>query len=154
MRSNKFFIFSCLIFLSSCVIHESTKEQSCLFPKEKLEKGGLINRLINKDNLEDSYEKFICRDFSNYRLVYPISYSSKKKFMIMGEDIILSKKEFRESRISIKDSKFNKVSKENLKRINSERDIYARKILQNHQKNIKILGLIFLQKGSFQVSMG
>lgn len=154
MRFNKFFIFSCLIFLSSCVIHESTKEQSCLFPKEKLEKGGLINRLINKDNLEDSYEKFICRDFSNYRLVYPISYSSKKKFMIMGEDIILSKKEFRESRISIKDSKFNKVSKENLKRINSERDIYARKITSKSSKKYQNIRFNFPAKGIISSEYG
>ncbi|MFL2736155.1 MAG: hypothetical protein ACJ0E8_04170 [Gammaproteobacteria bacterium] len=102
MKLNNFLIFFCLNFLFSCANLKFAEVTPCSFPKETLEKGGLLNRFINKENLDDSYKKYICKDFSGHRLVYPISYSSKMEFTIMGETIILSEKEFRESRITIK----------------------------------------------------
>ena len=83
MKLNDFLIFFCLIFLLSCTNLKYVEGKSCLFPKEKLEKGGLLNRNINKENLDDSYKKYICKDFSGHRLIYPISYSSKMKFTII-----------------------------------------------------------------------
>ena len=106
MKLNNFLIFFCLTFLLSCTNLKFAEVTPCSFPKETLEKGGLLNRFISKENLDDSYKKYICKDFAGHRLVYPISYSSKMKFTIMGETIILSEKEFRESRITIKDNKW------------------------------------------------
>ncbi len=154
MKLNKFLIFICLIFLFGCSNFKFTEKKSCSFPKEKLEKGGLINRLIDENNLDNSYKKFICKDFYNYRLVYPISYSSKKKFRIMGETIILSEKEFRESRIRIEDNKFNQVSQENLLRINTERQIYNRKITSISSKKYKNFRFNFPAKGIISSEFG
>ncbi len=154
MKLNNFFIFFCLIFLISCANFKFGEDKLCSFPKEKLEKGGLVNRLINQEKLDDSYKKYICKDFLGHRLIYPISYSSKMKFTIMGETIILSEKEFRESRITIKDNKFNQISEENLTRIKTEREIYRRKItsisLKKHQDikfNLPTKGIISSEYG-------
>ena len=106
MKLNNFLIFFCLTFLFSCTNFKLAEVTPCSFPNETLEKGGLLNRFISKENLDNSYKKYICKDIAGHRLVYPISYSSKMKFTIMGETIILSEKEFRESRITIKDNKF------------------------------------------------
>ena len=57
------------------------------------------------------------------------------KFTIMGETIILSEKEFRESRITIKDISSTN-SNENLTRIKTEREIMEeryRKISKKYQ---------------------
>ena len=59
MKLNNFLIFFCLTFLFSCTNFKFAEEKPCSFPKETLEKGGLLNRLINKENLEDSYKKYI-----------------------------------------------------------------------------------------------
>ena len=135
MKLNNILIFFCLTFLFGCTNMKFGEVKPCSFPKEVLEKGGLLNRLISIENLDDSYKKYICKDFSGHRLVYPISYSSKMKFIIMGETIILSEKKFRESRITIKDNKFNQISNENLTRIKTEREIYRKKIsLKSVQK--------------------
>ena len=154
MKLNNFLIFFCLTFLLSCVNLKFTEVTPCSFPKETLEKGGLLNRFISKENLDDSYKKYICKDFAGHRLVYPISYSSKMKFTIMGETIILSEKEFRESRITIKDNKFNQISNENLTRIKTEREIYRRKIslksvkkYQNTKFNFPAKGIISSEYG-------
>ena len=72
----------------------------------------------------------------------------------MGETIILSEKEFRESRITIKDNKFNQISKENLERIKAEREVYQRKIssislkkYQNIKFNFPTEGIISSEYG-------
>jgi len=154
MKLNDFLIYFCLIFLFSCTNFKYVEGKSCLFPKEKLEKGGLLNRNINKENLDDSYKKYICKDFSGHRLVYPISYSSKMKFTIMGEAIILSEKEFRESRITIKDNRFNQISKENLTRIRTEREVYRSKITSISVKKYQDIKFNFPTKGIISSEYG
>ena len=92
MNSDKFLKFFFLIFFISCANPKLSKSESCSYPQEKLEKGGLINRIIDKNALDDSFKKYICFEYPKYRLVYPIPYSSNKDFSIMGEKIKLSKK--------------------------------------------------------------
>ena len=154
MKLNNFLLFFCLIFLFSCTNFKFTQEKSCSFPKETLEKGGLLNRLVNKENLDDSYKKYICKDIAGDRLIYPISYSSKMKFKIMGETIILSEKKFRESRITIKDNKFNLISKENLRRIKAERDVYKKKIASISEKKYQDIKFNFPTKGIISSEYG
>ena len=103
MNSKKYLIFFFLIFFVSCANSKLSKSESCTYPQEKLEKGGLINRIIDKDAIEDSFKKYICYEYPKYRLVYPIPYSANVDFSIMGEKIKLSEKNFRESRIIIKE---------------------------------------------------
>ena len=154
MKLNNFLIFFFLTFLFSCTNFKFAEVNTCSFPKETLEKGGLLNRLISIENLDDSYKKYICKDFTGHRLIYPISYSSKMKFTIMGETIILSEKKFRESRITINDNKFNQISKENLERIKAEKEIYQKKIslislkkYQNIKFNFPAEGIISSEYG-------
>ena len=154
MKLNNFLIFFCLTFLFSCTNFKLAEVTPCSFPNEKLEKGGLLNRFISKENLDNSYKKYICKDIAGHRLVYPISYSSKMKFTIMGETIILSEKEFRESRITIKDNKFNQISNENLKRIRTEREIYGRKISVKSVKKYQDTKFNFPAKGIISSEYG
>ena len=154
MKLNNFLIFFFLTFLFSCTSFKFAEVNSCSFPKETLEKGGLLNRFISIENLDDSYEKYICKDLSGHRLVYPISYSSKMKFKIMGETVILSEKEFRESRITIKDNKFNQISKENLTRIKTEREIYSRKISLKSERKYQETKFNYPAKGIISSEYG
>ena len=154
MKLNNFLISFFIIFLFSCTNFKFVEDKPCSFPKEKLEKGGLLNRLINTENLDDSYKKYICKDFAGHRLVYPISYSSKMKFTILGETVFLSKKEFRESRIRINDNKFNQISKENLTRIKTEREIYRRKISSLSVKKYQDIKFNFPAKGIISSEYG
>ena len=147
MNLNKSLFAFILIFLFGCSSNSIKKGNSCLFPKEKLELGGLINRLVAKDNFEKSDNKFICEEHKNYRLVYPIPYNSKNEISIMGEKIVLSKKVFRESKIVIKDNKFNQISKENLKRIEDERKIFTNKIVTYTPKKYRNIKFNFPAKG-------
>ena len=139
---------------STLILLKPFTPTSCSFPNEKLEKGGLLNRFISKENLDNSYKKYICKDIAGHRLVYPISYSSKMKFTIMGETIILSEKEFRESRITIKDNKFNQISDENLTRIKTEREIYGRKISVKSVKKYQDTKFNFPAKGIISSEYG
>ena len=80
------------LFLISCVNLQNSFNSSCLFPEEKLEHGGLINRIIKNTDIDESYKKYICYEEPNYRLVFPIPYNSKKEFSILEENISLIKK--------------------------------------------------------------
>ena len=92
MNSDKFLKFFFLIFFISCANPKLSKSESCSYPQEKLEKGGLINRIIDKNALDDSFKKYICYEYPKYRLVYPISYSSKKIFQLWEKKLSFRKK--------------------------------------------------------------
>jgi len=76
------------------------------------------------------------------------------KFTIMGEAIILSEKGFRESRITIKDNKFNQISKENLTRIRAEREVYRSKITSISEKKYQDIKFNFPAKGIISSEYG
>lgn len=147
MNSKKYLIFFFLIFFVSCANSKLSKSESCTYPQEKLEKGGLINRIIDKDAIEDSFKKYICYEYPKYRLIYPIPYSANVDFSIMGEKIKLSEKNFRESRIIIKEKKFNKISEDNLKRIKIERELFNEKILIRTQKKYRSTEFVYPAEG-------
>ena len=121
---NTFFIF--LSFLISCSTLENQISPQCLYPKEMLEKGGIINREYT-GNIDKEFNKYICKDNKNSYLVYPIPYDSPSELLLLGNKIRINKKNFRESRIVIKDKKFNEISKTNLKRISEEKKIFEYK---------------------------
>ena len=154
MNSDKFLKFFFLIFFISCANPKLSKSESCSYPQEKLEKGGLINRIIDKNALDDSFKKYICYEYPKYRLVYPIPYSSNKDFSIMGEKIKLSKKKFRESRIVIKEKKFNTISENSLKRIKIENELFNRKILARTQKKYKSTKFVYPAEGVISSEYG
>ena len=70
------------------------------------------------------------------------------------ETLILSEKEFRESRITIKDNKFNQISNENLTRIKTEREIYERKISVKSVKKYQDTKFNFPAKGIISSEYG
>ena len=119
------FINLFFIFFVSCALNNSMNLKNCLYPKESLILGGIVNRTINIDSINDINlnSKFLCEDSKNLRLIYPISYYADNHIKIGSIKIELKKKEFRDSRISIKDQKFNYISKNNLERIKKEREI-------------------------------
>ena len=59
---NTFFIF--LSFLISCSTLENQMSPKCLYPKEMLEKGGIINREYT-GNIDKELNKYICKDNKN-----------------------------------------------------------------------------------------
>ena len=65
----------------------------------------------------------------------------------MGEKIKLSEKKFRESRIIIKEKKFNTISDNNLKRIKIEKKLFNEKILTKTQKKYKSAKFIYPAEG-------
>ena len=154
MNSKKYLIFFFLIFFVSCANSKLSKSESCTYPQEKLEKGGLINRTIDKDAIDDSFKKYICYEYPKYRLVYPIPYSANVDFSIMGEKIKLSEKNFRESRIIIKEKKFNKISENNLKRIKIERELFNEKILIRTQKKYRSTKFVYPAEGIISSEYG
>ena len=61
--------------------------------------------------------------------------------------LTIKNKEFRESRIVIKEKKFNQLSKENLKRINLERDLYINTLKKKYSSSKLNLPLLSPTKG-------
>ena len=142
------------LFLISCVNLQNSFNSSCLFPEEKLEHGGLINRIIKNTDIDESYKRYICYEEPNYRLVFPIPYNSKKEFSILEENISLIKKKFRESRIIIKDKKFNELSKSSLQRIKKEKEIFNNKIIKVSARKYSKAKFIYPVKGIISSEYG
>ena len=86
MKLNNFLIFFCLTFLFSCTNFKLAEVTPCSFPNETLEKGGLLNRFISKENLDNSYKKYICKDIAGHRLVYPHFLFFKNEIYNYGRD--------------------------------------------------------------------
>ena len=120
-----------LIFIFGCANNISYLPQ-CNFPESILEKGGLVKNDYEL-NLEKNfiYKKNItCYEGSTRKIVSPISYFVKEN-EYKKEGILIKDKEFRESKIIIRDNKFNKISSDNIKRINIESRILNSKYLIN-----------------------
>lgn len=129
------------IFFISCSLNNNTNLKDCLYPEESLVLGGIVNRAINKDSISDINlnSKFLCEDSKNLRLIYPISYYTDNNIKIGSIKIQLTEKEFRDSRITIKDQKFNFISKENLNRITKEREtLHKYTNLKSSRKYLKL----------------
>ena len=148
---NTFFIF--LSFLISCSTLENQMSPKCLYPKEMLEKGGIINREYT-GNIDKELNKYICKDNKNSYLVYPIPYDSPSEFLLLGNKIRINKKNFRESRIVIKDKKFNEISKINLKRISEEKKIFDKYIKLITEKKYLSINFKMPSKGIISSEYG
>ena len=143
-----------LIFIYGCANNFSYLPQ-CNFPESILEKGGLVKNDYEL-NLEKNfiYKKNItCYEGSTRKIVSPISYFVKKN-KYKEEGILIKDKEFRESKIIIRDNKFNKISNENIKRINIESRILNSKYLINSYNSEISFPLYFPSQGIISSEYG
>lgn len=126
-KLNKYFLIA-LLCLQGCAFYKLPEPQ-CLFPDQNLEQGGLINIEFFEKYTESSILKnsLVCYEKYQKRLISPIPYHSNKNIYKKSGFELLNIK-FRESRLKIKNKKFNKISNENLLRIQKESDIYKLKL--------------------------
>ena len=121
--------------------------QNCNFPEQNLVPGGLINikkKNVNLDLID--FEYFECGQSKDLRIIAPIAYNFDMRDL-ENIGLIIKNKEFRESRIVIKEKKFNQLSKENLKRINLERDLYINTLKKKYSSSKLNLPLLSPTKG-------
>ena len=131
-----------------------TFSQNCNFPEQNLIPGGLVN--IEKKNINLSlidFEFFECGQGKDLKIIAPISYNFDKG-NLENIGLTIKNKQFRESRIVIKDEKFNQLSKENLERINFERDLYINALQKKYSSSKLDLPLLLPTKGIISSEYG
>ena len=92
MNSDKFLKFFFLIFFISCANPKLSKSESCSYPQEKLEKGGLINRIIDKNALDDSFKNIFVMNIQSIDLFILFLTPLKKIFQLWGKKLSFRKK--------------------------------------------------------------
>ena len=128
-----------ILFLSllSCASKISLSPQ-CNFPDSVIEKGGLIKETFKFSEKEKNIFKknITCYEGAVKKIITPISFFSDD--LIYAKDgIQLNNRIFRESKIIIKEKKFNNISNKDLERIKTESKIYKQKILSKfYSENI------------------
>ena len=103
-----------------------------------MEKGGLIKNTFNSIQKERNiFKKNIsCYEGAVKKIISPISFFSDSSIYI-NDGVELNNRMFRESKIVIKERKFNNISNEDLQRIKNESEILKKKILSKfYSENI------------------
>ena len=122
-----FFIF--LSFFSSVNINNL----KCYFPDQSLEQGGIIKANFSKSLLKlDIFEKSItCYEGDRKLVLSPLSYKINSS-IYEKSGFKIKQKYFRESRLTIKDKKFNNLSSDDLSRIRKESNLLRSKLKERY----------------------
>ncbi len=106
-------------------------KNDCNFPKSNLVPGGHIT--VTSNDYQENFQGIQC--FNNdktFTLVYPVPLELKNKRIYISDRVfVIQEKKFRESRITIEDQNFIKISPESRKRIREEQVILNSKYAVN-----------------------
>lgn len=131
---NKYLLIFFIV-LASCSSIKINNPQ-CLFPDQALERGGIIKTDFSESivNLDIFKKSIICFEGSRKLVLSPLPYGiNSSKYTKSGFEI--EQKYFRESRLIIKDKKFNNLSKDDLVRIKKESNLLKSKLKEKYFKN-------------------
>ena len=122
-----------IIFLISisCSNKIISLKNDCNFPESNLVPGGHIKVISN--DYQENFQGIQCfNSDKTFTLVYPIPLELKKQRIYVSDSVFtIQEKKFRESRITIEDQNFIKISPESRKRIKEEQVILNSKYAVN-----------------------
>ena len=121
-------IFLIVISCSNKII---SLKNDCNFPESNLVPGGHIT--VISDDYQENFQGIHCLNSDKtFTLVYPIPLELKNRRIYVSDSVFnVKEKKFRESRITIEDQNFIKISPESRKRIKEEQIILNSKYAVN-----------------------
>ena len=106
-------------------------KNDCNFPKSNLVPGGHIT--VTSNDYQENFQGIQCfNSDKTFTLVYPVPLELKNQRIFVSDRVfVIQEKKFRESRITIEDQNFIKISPESRKRIREEQVILNSKYAVN-----------------------